>query len=112
MILDRRCALERMKDQGIVTKHQVLDHKISAVYKLKTNKASMNFQLVPPDDDRRNLANKVIHTWKDNFIGLMNRTSSVLPDHLWCQAIMNAERQLMLLRRSNVNPKISAYAHV
>ena len=32
--------------------------------------------------------------------------------NLWCQAIPQAERQILLLRQSNVSPKISAYAHV
>ena len=31
MILARRPALESMKDQGIVSKHQVMDNKISTV---------------------------------------------------------------------------------
>ena len=35
-----------------------------------------------------------------------------LPAHLCCQAIPQAEIQLLLLRNSNVNPKISAYYHL
>ena len=31
---------------------------------------------------------------------------------MWCQTIPQVERQLLLLRQSDVNPKISAYAHV
>ena len=34
IILDRRRALEMVKDQGIVQKHQVLDNIISAAYKM------------------------------------------------------------------------------
>ena len=72
----------------------------------------MTYQLVPLDDHRRNLAENGIKTWKEHFIGVMIGTAEIFNDHLWCQAIPQAERQLLLLRQSNVNPKISAYAHV
>ena len=90
MILARRRALERMKEQGIVPDHQVLDKTIYAVCRLETKNASMTFQLVPPDDHRHNLAEKVIQTWKDNFIGVMSRTAAGFPNHLWFQAIPQA----------------------
>ena len=38
--------------------------------------------------------------------------TATFPRHLWCEAIPQAERQLMLLRQTNINPKISTYAHV
>ena len=54
----------------------------------------------------------MIQTWKDHFIGVMSRTGADFPAHLWFQAIPQAERQLLILQQSNVNPKSSAYAHV
>ena len=42
----------------------------------------------------------------------MSGIATTFPLHLWCQAIPQVERQLLLLRQSNVNPTISAYAHV
>ena len=68
MILTRRRALERMKAQDIVPTHQVLDNEISTAYRLEIKKTSMTYQLVPPDDHRRNLSEKAIQTWKDHFI--------------------------------------------
>ena len=67
---------------------------------------------MPPDDHRRNLAEKAIQTQKDNFIGVMIGTASTFPVHLWCQEILQAEQQLLLLRKSHVHPKVSAYAQV
>ena len=72
----------------------------------------MTYQLVPPDDQRRNLAEKLIQTWKDHIIVVMSSTEESFPDHLRCQAIQQAERQLLILQQSNVNPKISAYAYI
>ena len=112
MILARRRASERTKAQDIVPTHQVLDNEISTSYRLEIKKTSMTYQLVPPDDHRNNLAEKSIQTWKNHFIGMISGTAESFPDHLWCQAIPQAEQPLLLLRQSNVNPKISAYAHV
>ena len=58
------------------------------------------------------LSKKAIQTWKDHFIGVLSGTTASIPEHLWCQIIPQAERQLLLLRQSKTNPKISAYAHV
>ena len=112
MILARRRALTRMKHQGLVPKHQVLDNKISALYRNEIKATDMTFQLVPRDDHRRNLAEKAIQTWKDHFIGVLSGTAASFPEHLWCQIIPQAERQLLLIRQSKTNPNISAYAHV
>ena len=45
-------------------------------------------------------------------MGVISGTASTFPKHLWCQAAPKAERQLMLLRQTNVNPNVSTYAHV
>ena len=112
MILAQRRALARMKTQGIVPTHQVLDNEISKAYKTEIQATGMTYQLVPPDDHRRNISEKAIQTWKDHFVGILSRTFDAFPLHLWCQVLPQMERQLLLLRQSNTNPKISAYAHV
>ena len=101
-----------MKEQGIVPTHKVLDNEISMAYRLEIKKTGMSYQLVPPDDHRSNLSEKAIQTWKEHFIGVISGTAKSFSDHLWCQAIPQVQRQLLLLRQSNVSPKISAYAHV
>ena len=60
MILARCRALARMKHQGIVPKHQVLDNEILGAYRKEIWATHMTFQLVPPDDHQRNLADKAI----------------------------------------------------
>ena len=72
----------------------------------------MTYQLVPQGDHRHNVAEKAIQTWKDHFVGVLSGTADTFLLHLWCQAIPQMERQLLLLWQSNSNPKISAYAQV
>ena len=112
LILARSRALLRMKACNITPRHQVLDNEISAAYKDAITTSAMTYQLVPPDDHRRNIAKKAIQTWKDHFVSALSGTADNFPLHLWCQLIPQMERQLNLLRQSNSNPKISAYAHL
>jgi len=60
MILARQRALAQMKVQGIVPTHQVLDNEISKAYKIEIQAMSMPYQLVPPNDHCRNIAEKAI----------------------------------------------------
>jgi hypothetical protein len=112
LILARSRALLRMKACGITPRHQVLDNEISTAYKAAITTSGMTYQLVPPDDHRRNIAEKAIQTWKDHFVATLSGTADNFPLHLWCQLIPQMERQLNLLRQSHSNPKISAYAHL
>eukprot|EP00804_Cyclotella_cryptica_P020425 CCRYP_014405-RA/>CCRYP_014405-RA protein AED:0.11 eAED:0.09 QI:0/-1/0/1/-1/1/1/0/940 len=112
LILARTRALSRMGACGLSPKRQVLDNEASAAYKQAILDSGMTYQLVPPDDHRRNVAEKAIQTWKDHFVAVISGTADKFPLHLWCQLIPHMERQLNLLRQSNANPKISAYAHL
>ena len=80
MILARQQALARMRIQGIIPSHQVLDNEISKAYKTEIQEATgMTYQLVPPDDHRRNIAEKATQTCKDHFVGVLSGTSDTSP---------------------------------
>ncbi|KAL7486156.1 LOW QUALITY PROTEIN: hypothetical protein ACHAW6_012454 [Cyclotella cf. meneghiniana] len=112
LILARTRALTRMQTCGLTPKRQVLDNEASAAYKQSILNSGLTYQLVPPDDHRQNVAKKSIQTWKDHFSAVLSNTADKFPLHLWCQLIPHMEHQLNLLRHSNANPKISAYAHL
>ena len=92
--------------------HQILVNKISEAYKEEILATKISYQLVPPDVHRQNIAEREIQTWKSHLIGIISGTAATFPLHLWCQIISQAERQLLLLSQTNVNPNISAYAYV
>eukprot|EP00804_Cyclotella_cryptica_P025841 CCRYP_002710-RA/>CCRYP_002710-RA protein AED:0.44 eAED:0.44 QI:0/-1/0/1/-1/1/1/0/140 len=56
LILARSRALLRTKACNITPRHQVLDNEISAAYRDAITTSAMTYQLVPPDDHRRNIA--------------------------------------------------------
>ena len=112
IIKTRERAVGRMRASGIEPMRQTFDNKASTAYKEAVTTSAMTYQLVPPDDHRRNVAAKEIQTWKDHFIAALSGTANNVPLHLWCQVIPQMEKQLCLLRQTNINPKISTYAHL
>ena len=112
LILAQAQALERMRKAGIVPKHQILDNQKSVVYEEAICALGMTFELVPPDDHWRNMAEKAIQTFKDHFVGILSGCAPTFPLHLWCQLLPHVEQQLLLLCQSRLHPNLSAYAHV
>ena len=112
MMLARRRALQRMHTVGITPKRQVLDNETSMEYRQEIIATGMTYQLVPPDEHRRNIAEKTIQTWKDHFISVCRGVYAHFPMHLWCRLTPQPEKQLLLLRQTNINPKISAFAYL
>ena len=60
--------MDRLKACGIHPKHQILDNEASADYKAAIKSNGLTYELVPPHDHRRNLAEKAIQTFKAHFI--------------------------------------------
>jgi hypothetical protein len=67
---------------------------------MKIETTHMTFELVPPDDHRRNMAEKAIQTFKDHMVSVLSGCSPHMPMHLWCQLLPQMEQQLLLLRQS------------
>ena len=72
----------------------------------------MTYQIVPPDDHCRNISEKLFNYGRNNFFAVLSGASSTLPLRLWCHAIPQAERQLLILYQSITNPNILSYAHL
>ena len=112
MMLARQRALKRMHAVLIIPKRQVLDNETSMAYRQEIMKTGMTYQLFPPNDNRRNIAEKTIKKWKDHFISVCSGVSAHFPMHLLCRLIPQAEKKLLLLRQTNINPKTSAFAYL
>ena len=101
MINARQRALLRMKLQGIIPLHQILDNETSQAYNDEIGDTGMTYQLVPPDDHHCNIAERAIQTWKNHFDSVLSRAAATFPLHLWGQTIPQTEPQILLL--DNVN---------
>ena len=99
----------RLMEAGIEPKLHVLDNECSSEFKTAIRKNGMKFQLVPPNDHRRNVAEKSIQVFKDHFISVLCGTDISFPMRLWCRLLRQAEDQLNMLRTSRVDHTKSAF---
>jgi hypothetical protein len=94
---------------GAHTKHQILENQASAEYKAAIEASGMIYELVPPKEHQRKMAEKAIQTFKDHFVGVLSGCAPSMPIHLWCQLLPQVERQPF----SFVKPeRIQTYLHM
>jgi hypothetical protein len=71
---------------GVTPKMHILDNKCSAEFKERIQLNNMQYQLVPPNDHRRNIAEKVIQVFKAHFISIFVRCGQGVPTSFMGQA--------------------------
>ncbi len=69
LILACARVLAPMQRRGLIPKHQILNNQASAEYKAAIETSGMTYELVPPKEHQRNMAEKAIQTFKDHFVG-------------------------------------------
>ena len=99
-------------ERGFQPQLQRLDNEAGAAYKSNLRAKDIDFQLVPPHNHRRNAAERAIQTFKNHFVAILCTTDKRFPLNLWCRLLPQAVTSLNLLRRSRLNPRLSADAHL
>ncbi len=83
----------------------ILDNKATA-------KKKCTIKLIPPDNHRRNLAERAIQTFKNNFKAILAGVVDSFLMRLWVKLLPQTVLTLNLLCQSNVAPTVSAYQYV
>ncbi len=96
--------IDRLAKAMIFPKLHILDKECLQDFKHKIESNGMKYQLVPPNDHWRNIAEKAIQTFKDNFVSIVCGTEKTFPLHLWDLILQQAEHTLNLLRPSHTTP--------
>ena len=99
---------EHLCKRGPRPKLQLLDNEVSTMLKLHLHLRGIDYQLMPPHVHRRNAAKRAIRTFKNHFLAILCGTDPDVPLHLWCRLIPQAQITLNLLRKSQINPRLSA----
>ena len=89
----------------------ILDNEALAAFKAEIKK-NCTIQLVPPDNHRRNLAERAMQTFKNHFKAVIAGVDDNFPMHLWDRLLPQTVLTLNLLQQSNVAPTVSAYQYV
>jgi hypothetical protein len=99
----------KLKSAGIKPILQRLDNEVSKDLINCIEEKQITYQLATAYSHRNNLAERAIQTFKAHFISILNGTDQHFPPHLWCRLIPQAVLTLNMLRKSRINPKLSAY---
>ena len=90
----------------------LVDNEILSELKTLFELNNTSFQLVPPNSHRRNLAERAIQTYKNQFKVGLATTDPKFPFSEWDRLIQQANITLNLLRTAIVNTKLSEYAYI
>ena len=76
------------------------------------DKYKTGYQLVPPDNHKRNIAERAIQTLKIHFKTILSTTDSYFPANQWYHLLPQAILTLNLLCSTRSNPDLSARAYL
>ena len=101
--------MQRLSDNKLIVDLQILDNEASVEYKRAlTKKWNANYQLVPPNTHRSNVAERAICTFKSHFISILAGVAPDFPRNLWDLLLPQTELTLNLLRQATLNNTRSA----
>jgi hypothetical protein len=98
--------------RGLRPSLQSLDNEASLALRNYLIQKGIDYQLAPPHIHRRNNAERAIQTFKNHFISGLCSVDPNFPLKLWDKLLPQATITLNLLRKSRINPRISAYAQL
>jgi hypothetical protein len=103
---------QQLLDGGIKPVLQRLDNEVSKVLIQAIKDKGIDFQLASPNDHRLNPAERAIQTFKNHLIAILHGCDKRFPVWLWCQIIPQVVMTLNMLRRSRINPRLSAHTQI
>jgi hypothetical protein len=105
-------AVSLFESRGFKTLLQRLDNEASSALQSLMDDTGIAFQLAPPHCHRRNAAECAICTFKNHLIAGLCSTNRGFPLNQWDKLLPKCLLTLNLLRRSRINPQLSAQAHM
>jgi hypothetical protein len=102
---------EELTVEGFKPKLQTLDNKESTALKHFFTSQNIDYQLVPPHFHRRNAAERVIRTIKEQCVARLSSVDPSFPMHLQDRLLPQADITLNLLRTSRLHPQLSVTVH-
>ena len=102
-------AMHYFVSRGYKPTFQRLDNETSTAFEDHLKKNDIKVDLVPPNQHRRNKAERAIRTFKNHFIALMAGVDPAFPMCAWNELLEHAEITVNLLRKCPAHPRLSAW---
>ena len=104
--------IQYLPDRGLKPSALCIENKCPKALRNFFRANSVNFQLCPSNDHRTNQVEKAIDTWKFHFLAGLSGVDPNFPLRVWCCLLPKSTQTLNLLRRSWINPILSAEAQL
>ena len=101
-----------LSEAGITPVLQYLDNELSKDLIQCIKDKELKFQLAAPHDHQLNPAERAVQTFKNHFISILQGCDHRFPKYLWCQLLPQSVLTFNLLRKSRINPNLSAHEQV
>jgi len=102
----------RLKAAGITPILHRLDNEISDTMRQSIQEKGLKYQLSDTYDHHAQPAERHVGTYKNHLGSILNGCDADFPPHLWCRTIKQSEITINCLRKSRINPKLSAYTQL
>ena len=102
----------QLTKNGHEVKYYIMDNECSQDLQRALKNNDLEYQLVPPNQHRRNAAERAIRTFKNHLLAGLATCDPQFPVHKWDRLLDQAELTINLLRNSRVNSSLSAHAYL
>ena len=97
---------------GLSVNLNIRDNKACAGFKrVIADTWRAKFQLVPPDIQRRNKAERTIHHFKNHFFSILTSVNTAFPLYFWDLLLPQAKLIIKLLQQATASPRILAWEY-
>jgi hypothetical protein len=98
--------------RGVKPSLQCLVNEASLALRKNLTKKGIGYQLAPPHIHWRNNAERAIQTFKNHFMSGLCSVDPNFPLKLWDKILPQSTITLNRLRKSRINPRMSAYVQL
>ena len=99
---------KELDKRGIVINTHVLENEGPELHKDAIGESKCSYQLVPPNNNHRNTAERAIRTFKKYFLRTLSGLHKKFPVSIWGYLIEQEVITLNILRQSQFHPHFSA----
>ena len=94
----------KLRKRGLTPKLHIMDNNVSEDLKQYFDDSDIQFQLVPPQTNQRNSAERAVRTFKNHFIAALFTVDHISPFYLWDHILPQVTMTLNMLQQLPTKP--------
>ena len=104
--------MQSLTEKGHHMDVQILENEVSTEFKKTVvDDWDATYQLVPPNVHQRNISERAIRAFKENFISVLAGVDPTFPKCMWDNLLLQTGLTIYLLLQATLNPRMSAWEY-